>query len=207
MKIEIIAILISVLSFLIACFGVWVAFLAYKRDTSKLIIKPFLTQSPHPNKDGIHEIAFTVKIINCGRRKDKIKVLILRAPGFSPTLSYYYYIDIQGVANKIINEAEDFSVSVPLTPFIHEAIQRCKEIYLVNSADEVLRASRKSIRKLKKTIQLISPMEIEDKEKWKVFLVKSPSRLFSVPFGVEYKNSHFNVDENYHFNVDEADNV
>ena len=195
MKIEYIAILISVLGFTISCFGVWVAFLAYKRDTSKLIIKPFLTQSHQPNKAGVVEVTFTVKIINCGRRKDKIKVLILRTPGYSPTLSYYYYIDIEGVANKIINEAEDISVSIPLTPFIYEAIQRCKEIYLVNSADEVLRASRKSIRKLKKSTQYIKPMEIEDKEKWKVFCVKSPSKLFSVPLGIEYSNYHFHVDE------------
>jgi hypothetical protein len=195
MKIEHIAILISGLSFFISSIGGWIAYRAYTRDTSKLIIKPLLTRPSNSNGSSTDNTFLTIRIINCGRRNDKIKVLVLRAPGYSPTLSYFYYINPAEVANRVIGETEDISISVPLTSFIKEGIQRCREIYLVNSADEVIRASRKSIRKLKRDASHAEAVEIEDKDQWKVLRVKSPSKLFASISGMEYIYNHFNVNE------------
>ena len=195
-KMDLVAIYIAGFSLLLSCVSVAIAVLSFLRDKSRLIVRPSIIQSPYPNENGKHDLALAVQIINHGRRKDKIKVLVLRTPGASPTLSYFYYLDAEGIADQIVDEADDILATVPFTPIIKEAIRKCREIYVINSADEVLRASRKSIKKLKKYTQDLEPIEIEDKEKSKVFRVKSPSRFFALLMGEEYRHHHFHINKN-----------
>lgn len=174
----------ATIAMVLSILSVTVAWAAYRRDASKIAVTGGVgMRQVTPDNPNLVEIGVVFAVANHGRRKAKLKYLVLKAPGYSPTMTYFYYIRMAKIAEHVIDEAEDYVVYIPLTPFAKEAIQRASCVYVVTSDTKKHKMQRSHLKLLKTEIKDVPPAEIEDKEEWGISRVKKPSRFFTLLMG------------------------
>lgn len=177
-----IGLLVSVIGLVVSVFSIVLAFAAFRRDNYRVIVKGYTGELFDPDTEEFIPRIF-VSVVNLGRRKIKLKCIVIKSYGYSPLVDYSYYVRFGEVVERFIEELDDYTVSFPITSEAQEAISRSYGIYVQTVDEKYHKMKRTSLTRIKKKCKGYTPVEVDDAKKRGLALKKGPSLLFNIISG------------------------